>query len=424
MLVGDILLSAREAVPDLPGTLPAPANQTEIHLAASTIAGGQLNLGGFTTFYLVITYTTAWGETSPGPEIVITLAAGQNGILANPAPSPYTNVASGFNVYVGSASGAQVQCYSFQMASGENGIAAVPGTFTFATPPTGNSAFLLDSSGPVAGAQQLFRWFSDALHALANANGGIPDAAGFATIIGRQNYAVAGDWKSIDGAWYDGYPINLGSSKTVYRHNRLNGTVSQISYTQVADTLICELFPQAIRTAGATALSGAIAATDLVAPTVGLGGFVLPLGLAMLGAPPNYEVVSYAGTGNGLQQLVRGLGGTNAQAWPGGTGVTELNCMITGMRAPQLYTVGQAANTIRIPSEWTPYMHLYLLARYRAIEQQAQEASSLMKEFDGYLKASSRRKPIVGERQIIPQDDLGLDVRQGLSRTFGGVLIP
>jgi hypothetical protein len=424
MLVGDILLSAREAVPDLPGTLPAPATQTEIHAAPVTFAGGLLPVQGFTTFYLVFTYSTAWGETSPGPEIVITLAAGQNAIFVNPAPSPMQPLATAFNCYLGTSSGGEVQRYTFPMTTQENPVAGIPGTFSFATPPQGSSAFLLDSGGSVASAQQLFRWLSDALHAVATANGGIPDACGFPTIIGRQNYTLPGEWKNLDAAWYDGYPIDLGSAKNVFRHNTLNGLSGQLSYTQVADTLVCELYPQPQRTAGVTTLSAAIAATDVTAGTNGSGGFVLPFGLARFGVPPNYEVVSYSGMGTGLQQLVRGLGGTSGQAWPAGTAAYELNCMFTGFRSPQLYTVGQATNTLRIPPDWTPYIHMYLLSRYRSIEQQEQEASTLMKAFDGYLKSCSKRKPAVGERQIQPQDWVGADVRAGLSSTFGGIIIP
>jgi hypothetical protein len=425
MLVGDILLSAREAVPDLPGTLPAPASANEIHLAPVTVAGGALGLGGFTSFWVVCTYSTPWGETGPGPEIQITLAGGNNAISANPAPSPYQQgLATGFNVYIGTASGAEIQRYSFTMAEMENPCAYIPGTFSFATPPQGSSAYLLDSGGPVASAQQLFRWLSDAMHALAGANGGVPDACGFPTIIGRQNYTLPGEWKSLNGAWYDGYPVNLGSSKSVFRHNTLNGLSGMLSYTQVADTLVCELYPQPQRTAGLTSLSAAIAAADVTAPTNGSGGFVLPFGLAMFGVPPNYEVVSYSGMGTGLAQLTRGLGGTSGQAWPTNTPVYELNCMFTGFRAPQLYTVGQSANTIRIPADWTPYIHMYLLARYRRIEQNEQECTTLMKDFDAYLAKCSKRKPVVGERQIQPDDWSGIDVRAGLSSTFGGIVIP
>jgi hypothetical protein len=424
MLVGDILLSAREAVPDLPGSLNAPGN-ADVALAGVTAISGALAPG---TYYLLVTYSTLWGETNVSAEQQFTVSGASNAISCNPANSPYnapglvlTNLF--FNVYLGMASGAEFAKYTFPF--GAAGIVTgAQGSWTMATPPEGNSAFLLDSGGPVAGAQQVFRWLTDALRALSAANGGVPDVSGFATTVGKQNYQVAGEWRDLDNCWYDGYPMTAGSSTGVFRRNILNGLSEQMSYVQVADNLVVELYPQPQRTAGATTTTAALSANGTSVATNGNGGFVLPLGLAMLGTPPLYELVTYSGMLPGLGNLIRGLGGTNAQAWPSGTAVTEMNVYFTGMRNPQLYSVGQASNSIRVPLEWTPKIHTYLLSRYRVIEQQQSEADSLMKDFEAYLKSLSRRKPILGDRQINPQADQGLDVRPGLSRTFGGILIP
>lgn len=421
MLVGDILLSAREAVPDLPGTLNTPGASD---VTLTPVTGGQLAQGE--DYFVQITYSTLWGETAPGPEQVVVVTAPNNAISANPGPSPYNLVAfpSGalsYNVYVGNATGAESTKYTFPM--GTTGIITGSG-WTFATPPDGNSAFLLDSGGPVVGSQQLFRWLTDALRALSGANGGIPDVCGFSTTVSKQNYTVPGEWRSINNFWYDGYPMTPGSATGVFRRNVLNGLSEQLSYVMVADQLVVELYPQPQRTAGQTSLTGTLTPTGTTVTTNGAGGFVLPLGLAMLGAPPTYEVVSYSGMLPGLNNLVRGLGGTNAATWPSGTPVAELNVYFSGLRAPQLYSVGQAANSIRVPLDWTPKIHLFLLARYREIEQQRNEAKDLMGEFDAYVKSLSKRKPVLGDRQIQPWSDQGLDVREGLSRTFGGLIIP
>jgi hypothetical protein len=424
MLVGDILLSAREAVPDLPGTLPAPVPSDLVFTPINTPLGA---LTASVNYYLVVTYSTPWGESAPSPEITVAMPAGTNAIQIATGFSPYVDVISAISVYTSTVSGGEIVRSIFPMVSGIHATLTVtnqPGTFGIATPPQGNSAFLLDSGGPVAGAQQIFRWLTDALRALSAANGGIPDVSGFGTIVQKQNYQVIGEWRSLDNCWYDGYPMSAGSSTGVFRRNVLNGLSEQVSYVQVADNLVVELYPQPQRTAGATTTSAAMGAGDTSVATNGNGGFVLPLGLAMLGTPPTYEIVSYSGMLPGLANLIRGLGGTNAQSWPSGTAVSELNVYFTGLRSPQQYNVGQAANSIRLPLEWTPKVHIYLLSRYRAIEQQQQEADSLMKDFEAYLKGLSRRKPIVGDRQIVPQSDQGLDVREGLSRTFGGILIP
>src|SRR5215469_8926296 len=78
MFVGDVLLSAREAVPDLPGVIPAPgANDLIFNQTAG--AGNPLPVGNY---FLVATYVNLWGETSPGPETQIQVTLG-NAILVS-----------------------------------------------------------------------------------------------------------------------------------------------------------------------------------------------------------------------------------------------------------------------------------------------------------------------------------------------------
>jgi hypothetical protein len=144
----------------------------------------------------------------------------------------------------------------------------------------------------------------------------------------------------------------------------------------------------------------------------------------MLGQPPNYEIVSYTMQGNNLGTLVRGLGGTNAFAWPVGTVVSELNCMFTGLRNPQLYVPGMAANTLTLPSTWVPLIHMYLLGRYRRIEQQEDDATKLIKAFEDGAAKVTKKNPVLGDRQINPQDSVAVEVYPLLSREFGGGIIP
>jgi hypothetical protein len=122
--------------------------------------------------------------------------------------------------------------------------------------------------------------------------------------------------------------------------------------------------------------------------------------------------------------MVRGLGGTDPQAWPSGTPVREMNVMFAGWRAPILYSPGMASRQIRLPSDWVPLIHKYLLSRYRLIEQQEQEATRLEREFMDGMKSATKRKAPIGERQIQPLDQTMVDVFPGLSRTFGGLIVP
>jgi len=420
MFVGDVLLSAREAVPDLPGVIPAPgANDLIFNQTAG--AGNPLPVGNY---FLVATYVNLRGETSPGPETQIQVTLG-NAILVSLTQLNQTTLQlAAINIYMGQSSGGEVQQFTFPAPLAGPYTIGSNTPFTIVTPPMGNSAFLLDSGGPVASASQIFRWLTDALNRLSGLNGGIPDFSGFGTQVGKANYQVPGDWQSMNDAWYDGYPLMMGSSSLVFRHNTITALSGMMSFTQVADTLVVELFAQANRTAGIGSLSVAMNQLSAVAQTAGFTGWVLPFGLAMLGSPPIYEIVSYTMQGNNLVSLVRGLGGTNAQTWQAGTPVSELNCMFKGLRAPQLYAPGMAANTLRLPSSWIPLMHLYLLARYRRIEQQEQEAAQLMQQFEAGAKEATKKKPVLGDRQIQPQDSVGVEIFPLLSRDFGGGIIP
>lgn len=424
MLVGDVILSAREAVPDLPGVLNPPGPEIAI-----TASGGSVG-----PFFAVATYVNQWGETPAGPEVGgLYVATGGSIVITLAGPNlPFITA---INVYTGLTSGSEISQYNFPgpFTTGQQlliPISTLPGALS--PPPQGNSAFLPDSSGYVASASQVYRWLTDALNRLSGLNGGVPDMGGFGTQVGAANYQVPGDWQTLSDGWYDGYPLFLGSSSMVYRHNTVSSLSGMMSYTQVADTLIVELFAQPVRTAGAGALSVAMQANSLVALTAGLSGWVLPIGLAQIGAGLNagqgssypYEVVAYTASGNNLISLVRGLGGTNPQAWPIGTPVYELNCMFKGLRAPQLYKPGMAANTLRLPSSWIPLMHKYILARYRQIEQQQDESDRLTKEFEAGAKEVTKKKPAVGDRQIQPEETVAVDVYPLLSRVFGGGIIP
>lgn len=422
MLVGDVIMSAREACPDLPGVLPAPASG---EVSAAPADGGP----GFPTgtYFWVATYVNQWGETDPGPEgtVSTTLLNGSITIsVASDFASSLGNAqVTAVNFYLGNTAGGETRQYSVVSPFVPTTInAASP--FVISTPPLGNSAFLPDSGGSVASASQLFRWLTDALNHISALNGGIPDAGGIPTVYGQAQFTIPGDWQSISDAWYDGYPLFCGSSSLVYRHNTITALTGMISQTQVADTFVCELFAQPIRNAGNGQLSVALSASALLAQTPALNGWVLPFGLLMFGFPPVYEIASYTMQGTNFASLVRGLGGTNAQAWAIGTPVYELNMEFRGMRAPQLYAPGMASNTLRIPSSWVPLIHMYLLSRYRQIEQQQSEADSLMKAYEAGCKEATKKKAPVGDRQIQPADQVAVDVYPLLSRTFGGGLIP
>lgn len=419
MLVGDILLSAREAVPDLPGVMPSPLPAQVVFTAVSSA-----NPLPAATYFLQASFTNPWGETAATAETSVSLN-GSQALQVGSAGYPYLPIVLALNVYVGGVSGAEAQQYALEVTpSSPNGTIDSTTEFTVCTPPLGNSAFLPDSGGAICSASQIYRFLNDAMNLIAIANGGVPDVAGFATTIGKADYAMQGDWKDIDAAWYDGYPIMLGSGKQVYRHNSLTSISGMMSYVQVGKQLVCELFPQPVRTAGVTSLSAAITALATSATTPGFTNFVLPYGILQFGAGNKCEYVSFTSSGNNIVSMVRGLGGTAPQAWPINTPVNEMNVQFAGWRAPTLYKPGDALCNLNIPSDWVPLCHKYLLGRYRQIEQQQDDTTKLEQEFMAGMAKATKRKAPIGERQIQPQDTTMVDVYPGLSRTFGGLIIP
>jgi len=423
MYVGDVILSAREAVPDLPGVLPPP-DATQITFSASNATGTQAPLPPG-NYYLCATYSNPWGETSPGPETQITV--GPNQVILVVIVIAY-QPGYQFTVYMGKTPGGEYVQYVYQAPFTNTAyVIDINSAYNYVSPPLGNSAFLPDSGGSVASAGQVYRWLNDALNHLSALNGGIPDMCGFQTVIGKNNYVMPGDWQTLSDAWYDGYPLLMSSSSLVFRRNPITALAGQMSFTQVADTLVVELFAQPNRSAGYGVLSAPMTSTAAALQTTGLQGWLLPFGLAQIGAGGAYpyEIVSYSTSGANLVNLVRGLGGTNAQAWPANTTpVYELNCMFKGLRAPQLYSPGMAANTLRLPSSWVPLMHKYLLSRYRQIEQQQEESDKLLQQFQAGAKEATKKKPAVGDRQIQPADNTGVEVYPVLSREFGGGILP
>jgi hypothetical protein len=106
-------------------TPPAPA--------LSQIAGGAL---AATTYYAVITYVSPSGETTPSTEASLAVAGGN--LLRIAAPVAAGN-ATGWNVYVGMASGAETQQSAQPIAFGSAWTEPLSGLIAGAVPPSSNT---------------------------------------------------------------------------------------------------------------------------------------------------------------------------------------------------------------------------------------------------------------------------------------------
>lgn len=420
--VGDVILSGRELMTDLPQTLPAP-----------TLTGFTNPAGGFPvgTYYVVATLLTIWGgETSISNELLVSVAAFQTFTLAYTLPGSSGGTTppswvTGMRVYYGSSPGAENQYFTIPLASinGSFTPPTAPFTTTVQNPPSRSSAYNPDTDGAAVSVGAIYRWLNQGLKwAAAKNRGGLPDFGAVGTVNGQPNYVLPGYWRKIDSAWFDGYPLGLLSKNNVYRRNPVPGYSGMLIVFQATDRLMVEAWPQPNRTSGQSTLSAPMTATDTVANLASTSGYVLGFGMTQIDS----EIVNFAAiNGNQLTGLQRGMCGTVPAAHSTSAPTTELNLMIAGYRVPSTtYAVGQAATTFYLPPGWDEALSKYLLYRFRKAEQDEQGASTALKEAEGLLTDLSANRIIAGPRQIQPYAAIGPEVGAGLGTAFGGVLIP
>lgn len=385
-LVGDILMSAREQIPDMPQTLGPP-----ILFSAGAAAGGIMSSG---TYYLVLTILTPWGESLPSSESSVTLSGSNLTISIEWAfAGGFVSGVAGMRVYLGGASGQENRFIEYSAngsAVGFGGLplpiligddltaAGVPGA-----PPSFSSAYLPDTSGKFINNYTLYRWLNEALNILSKKTGGILDATGVPTIVGQPHYQLPFKWITVNKMWFDGWELIKGTRSDIFYRNSIVAIANLTVTLRQAETSRVEIFPQPNRTAGSAFLLSAIAPTDIDVALNSTVGWVLPYGLAMLGLPSGpFEIVGYATlAGNQLGLMTRGLGGTSPQSWPAATPATELNLRISGYRMANNYKVGDALRVAEIPDGWSDILSIYMDSKALSVQGDKTGAARRMQEF-------------------------------------------
>jgi hypothetical protein len=407
-LVGDIIMSAREEGPDFPQSLGAPTGITYSVVAQtpSTLTPG--------TYIVETTQVTPWGESIPAAESSGQVVGANQGIQVAGTLDPRASGVRAYFTLPGGATGTE----SRYVASSTLPF-IIGSTLPIAggQPPTIGSAWLPDTDGNTFSAYTLYRWLNDAL-AIGNAiAGGLKVLSGSQAIVGQPLYVIPGEWQRIESAWFDGWPLFPDRSTNFYYHNTTQGISASISVEEVTNRAVVQLFWQPNRSGGTTTLNPGIGAADVTANVVSSSSF-LNLGLVQFGSGPTAEIAGYQGLGASgfanlqLTNLLRGLGGTVAQAWPTGTLATELNIRIAGLRTGITYTVGSALSTLPIPSNWLPPLKSYVLGRFRRAEQDDESGQIVAREFEMWMEKYGRWK--YPTRTQIPADSQ--------RETYGGTL--
>lgn len=370
MLIGDIIVQAREAFPDIAGiqTFPAPT------LVSATVAAGTFLPSG--TWYAVVTLLNPWGETLASNELTFTTTPGnQNVTIVISFPGLLSNI-SGAKVYFGTTSGQENQYQQFPAGS----TFILNASTGVATPPTINTARMPDTDGLAVGASTVYRWINEAINKLSSVVGGILDYSGIPTVAGQGMYVANGTWKVITDVWYNGYWVQGGDRSNFFKRNAVTSQIlNAVTVSIYDDRVILEVDYQTDRTAGTTTTTANMASADTSVPITNTGFTETSFGFALIGT----EIVAYYTLAGGVMGgLIRRIGGTTAQAWPSGTVVTELPLVFSGRRIfTTQYQPGQAMTVIPVPDVWQAFLVQYLIAKFRDAEGDLQSWEAKIKSF-------------------------------------------
>lgn len=400
MLVGDIVQAIREAITDQAQTLPPPDNTPTV--AQQQALTAVLPPG---TYFVVVTFTTPWGETLPCAEFQVTITLPNNTFQVGPlAISGFTASnpsVTGVNVYIGNAAGNEVQQYSFSGSGIGSTVLLLSTTpVIYQAPPTRNTAYLPDSNGDAVSAATMFRWVCDALKLASQICGGLLDYSGIGSITGQPQYIIPQQWRKVSSCWYDGYPLDMDDAGNYFRRNAITASVlSSVALSLATDRMMLEVWPQPSRTAAITTLAAPFNIGDLQATLTSTSQFLLTNGFAKIGN----EIVSYSGiSGNVLTNLVRALSGTVAASVAAGQPALELNLFWQGWRlyAPT-FAPGSALQVIPVPVGWETMLPQYGLARMKLAEQNVAEYEKLKgmftKDMSDWFRST---KVVVGPKQV------------------------
>jgi hypothetical protein len=388
-LVGDAIIAARQAVPDMPQTLP----QTVAAAVVVSATGSTLPAG---TYAVVVTQRNPWGETLPSAEVTGLVVGANQGIQITSALQPSATTIRAYLTLAGGAAGSEQQF-----------IEGTTSPFTISTPPPSagvppvlNKAWLPDTDGGFISAMAIFGWVNDGLKMISQEAGGLLDYAGVQSVLNQPLYLLPGTWKEISSVWYDGYLMLGGDRGQFFRRNSVNSAV--LSSAQVSTSnnqQLLEVYPQPARNAASTTLAAPMGASDTTASLVSSAGFLLPFGFVQFDA----ETTAYGNiVGNTLTGLQRGLGGSPAVAHSVSAPALELNIFWSGKRNLSTnYVPGNSFSVLPVPSGWEVLLFHYVAGRAKIVELDGQSVAQFMQEMRTGIKEWARaNKGVVRRRQV------------------------
>ena len=417
MLVGDLLIEVRELIPDLPRTLNAPTGATA---AAQANAAATLPTANY---YVKVVGVNTWGETLPSNEVgPIAITIGVNGIRVSTPTIASIPGATKVRVYFGTTAQQENQWAESSVVPFDILAPGNPGQ-----PPIRSTAFYPDADGQFLSAYTLYRWLNSALEQASVVAGGIPDISGCMVTGNQPLYTLEGEWRKMDAAWYNGWPMSLGSRKDAFYFTRTSSSYPWVVIAQlVSNRVMVELQNIPVTSGAQTTLAAQLGLTDNQAQLTSTASFNTAINLVKIGT----EICAFGNiTGSNLVNLIRGLGGTVQSAWPQGTAVQELNFRFSGLRlhtsGQYQFVVGDALKTINIPTAWREPIVRYMLSKARTAEQDFSQQERDLQFFIQAIKGLMQgNRVVVGPRQIGGSSERDAITFPGLGSRGGGVIVP
>lgn len=255
----------------------------------------------------------------------------------------------------------------------------------------------------------LLRWLNDAGRQMCLQANVISDWFGLPSSLGMDIYELPPYIMTTEQVWYNLIPL----TRTAELDDIFTTKVSARSWWFGPHSIhaiprlhvwpSCDINgAQTVLTAGMTS----DASTFTINPTlVANTGPIQAFGFMTIGTGAGKELVlfrNYDTTTGIVTNILRGQGGTIAQAHNTGDIVRDANIFFKGFRLPNPLT--GVDDPVEIPQGLWPILELYVLSKVRQSEQDVQTASSLRQEFNALVKELGEKGALKGLRQ-------GLQVR-------------
>lgn len=262
----------------------------------------------------------------------------------------------------------------------------------------------------------LLRWLNDAGRVLCQSATPIIDWYAIRSVSGMDVYELPQYILNVEQAWYDHLPLERAAEADNILESKMSGRSWWFGPHSIHATPRLYIYPAASRSGLSTALTSGITDTATTIVLNSVSG-LLDYGLIQVES----ELVLYRNVNsstNTLTNILRGQGGTKAEAHALGAAVTEGNIMFKCSRLPK--PLVQATDPIEIPQGLWPLLELYVLSKVREAEQEYQASQSLRQEFQASVDKLAEKASLKGLKQ-------GIQVRLGQvgPALFGGrVYIP